>query len=427
MGENPSVLYRQQDLLHRILRDKQHSSASSVDSADFGDSVGLPDIFYVDSGAGSDVNDGRDPAFPMATIDAAINRCTASQGDVILVQPGHAETLTTQISLDVIGVSIIGVGEGTLKPQITINGVIDGIDIGAANCRVENIGFAASTAGATAQINVDAANATIEGCHFDIGASDLLGTITVTASGEICTITKNTVIVTADGCDEWVKVEGVVDLLVITENLVSSTSTFGFDEAVVQADAVAATNMVVKDNVFLGADAAAAIDAVNGTALAGLALGPNVYRGGIVEGIANPFIPGFGYRITKAETRFSGAGENDIFTVNGQCLITAFYGEVTTQIAANSDLIVNMKATAGAVFNTLTVLDGDVVQTFYSFPAPGSALLASGTNQAFLNSHPWVVNTDTIESTWTEAGTTGAILWTLYYIPLETGATVDAA
>ena len=427
MGENPSVLYRQQDLLHRILRDKQHSSASTIDSADFGDSVGLPDVFYVDSGAGSDTNDGRDPAFPLATIDAAINKCTASQGDVILVQPGHAETLTAQISLDVIGVSIIGVGEGTLKPQLTINAVIDGIDIGAANCRVENIGFAASTAGATSQINVDAANATIEKVHFDIGASDVLGTITVTASGEICTVDDCSVIVTANGCDEWIKVEGVVDLLVVKNNIVSSTSTFGFDEAVIQCDAIAATNMVVKDNTFLGGDAATAIDAVNGTALVGLALGPNVYRGGIVEGIANPFVEGLGYRVTKAETRFSGAGENDIFTINGQCLITAFYGEVTTQIATNSDLIVNIKGSSGTVFNTLTVLDGDVVQTFYAFPAPGSAMHVFGVNMVPIQEHPWVVNTDTIESTWTESGTTGAILWTIYYIPLETGATIDAA
>ena len=428
MSENGSILYRALDQAQRLLASVRGSQSSVAGDDTFGSSPNLPDVYFVDSGNGADGNDGRDPGKPMATIDAAINRCTASQGDVILVQPGHAETLTAQISLDVIGVSIIGIGEGTLKPQITVAGAIDGIDIGANNCAVENIGFPVSTAGALSQINVDAADAKVTFCTFHEGASDLLGTVTITASGERPTITDNDVFVDANGPDEWVLFEGVVDRPVIKRNtVVCSDGTDGFDEGAINAKAVAVTNLVSKDNVFLGADAATAINAHAGTALVGAAIGPNEYRGNVVEGIANPFIPGLGYRVTKAETRFSGAGENDLFTVNGQCLVTAIYGEVTTQIAANSDLVVNMKAAGGAVFNTLTVLDGDVVQTFYSFPAPGSAMGVSGTNQAFLNSHPWICNTDTIEATWTEAGTTGAILWTLYYIPLEAGATVDAA
>lgn len=426
MKVTDALTYRVQDILHRIL--STVSGSQSTISPVYGDSVNLPDVYYVDSGNGSDSNDGRDPGFPLATIDAAINKCTASQGDVIIVQPGHAETLTTQISLDVIGVSIIGVGEGTLKPQLTVAGVIDGIDIGAANCSVENIGFPVSTAGATSQVNIDAADAKVTKCTFHEGASDLLGTVTITASGERPTVTHNEVFVDADGPDEWVLFEGVVDRPVIDHNtIVCSDGTDGFDVAAINAVAVAVTNLVSKDNVFLGADVATAINAYAGSALVGAAIGPNEYRGNVVEGIANPFIEGLGYRVTKSGARPSGAGADDLFDVNGQCLITAIYGEVTTQIAADSDLIVNMKAAGGAVFNTLTILDGDVVQTFYSFPAPGDAMGVSGTNQAFLNSHPWICNTDTIEATWTEAGTTGAILWTLYYIPLEAGATVDAA
>ncbi len=425
-SENGSLSLRMQDIAHRTL----HTAQGSQPSVGYpeGDSVNLPDAYYVDSGNGNDNNDGRDPGFPLATIDAAINKCTASQGDVILVQPGHAETLTTQISLDVIGVSIIGIGEGTLRPQITINAAIDGIDIGAANCSVENIGFAASTDSPTSQINVDAADATIRKVHFEMGATDALGAITITASGELCTIEDCTVIVTANGPISWVIVEGVVDRTVIQRNnVVCGGTTIGFDNAIIEFDAIAATNPVVKDNVFLGQDASAAIDAVNGSAIVGAAVGPNVYRGGVVEGFANPFIPGLGYRITKSGTRTSGAGADDLFDVNGLCLVTAFFGEVTTEIDSNSDLILNMKATGGAVFNTLTVLDGDIVQTLYSIAASGSALLVSGTNAAIIPS-PWMVlNTDTLEATWTEIGTTGAILWTLYYIPLETGATIDAS
>ena len=81
-------------------------------------------IFYVDSGhsAASDgAGFGQNPDKPVATIDYAVGLCTASQGDVIFVMPGHAETISSATSLvaDVAGVSIIGLGRGSLMPTLT--------------------------------------------------------------------------------------------------------------------------------------------------------------------------------------------------------------------------------------------------------------------------------------------------------------------
>ncbi len=333
MGENSSVLYRQLDLAHRLLRDKQHASSSTIDSADFGDSVGLPDVFYVDSGAGSNSNDGRDPAFPLATIDAAINKCTASQGDVILVQPGHAETLSAQISLDVIGVAIIGVGEGTLKPQLTIAFAGDGIDIGAANCRVENIGFAASTSGATSQINIDAANATIDGVHFNIGASDILGTITITASGEVPTIENCTVIVTANGADEWILFEGVVDRPRIEDNhVVCSDGTDGFDEGTIGGGSVAVTNATVKGNTFLGGGVAVPT-LVNIGSWVGQAIGPNSYADGASP--ADDVSFGAWYRVVN-EVTFSTADTGDSDAASGEHRVFDVTGLVEVKLTCYS-------------------------------------------------------------------------------------------
>ena len=420
-----SMTLRVQDLLHRMRR-AVAGSQSTIDPP-FGDSPNLPDIYYVDSGNGSDGNDGRDPGFPMATIDAAINRCTASQGDTILVQPGHSETLSTLITMDIIGVSIIGLGEGTLRPQLTVAAVIDGISITANNCRVENIGFAASTAGATSQINVAAADCTIKGVHFAEGASDILGTITVTAAGEVCTIEDCTVVVSADGPDEWILVEGVVDRLTIRNNhVVASDGTNAVDLGIINCVAVAVTNLKVYDNDFSGGNAATI--AVVGTALVAPMILDNKYSGLCVQGVIDAdYTAELGHRITKSAARPSGAASDDLFDITGLVLVTALFGEVTTQIAAASDLILNMKASGGAALNTLTVLDGDVVQTMYAPDAPGSALHVSGVNQTFLSSTPMVLNTDTLEATWTEAGTTGAILWTLYYKPLEPSANVVAS
>jgi hypothetical protein len=318
MSKNDRILYRTLDHAFRILNLVQNSQ--STISPPLGDSANLPDIFYVDSGAGSDVNDGRDPGFPLATIDAAINKCTVSQGDVILVQPGHSETLTAQISLDVIGVSIIGIGEGTLRPYLTINAAIDGIDIGAANCRVENIGFNEATAAQTAAINIDAANAVVAKCHLDIGVNDELGVITITANGELATVEDCTAEVTANGTDEFVLLEGVVDRPIIRRNtILCGGATNVFDVAIVNADAVAVTNLTVYDNDFLGEGGV--VTAVVGSGLVTPAIGPNRHSGGAAS---SDRIVDREWERLSVSVSFDGSNgqstiaEHEVFTVTGR-------------------------------------------------------------------------------------------------------------
>ena len=64
---------------------------------------------FVDSSTGVNLSDNRTKTRPYATIDYAIGQCTASAGDVIIVFPGHTETITAAagIALDVAGVSIV--------------------------------------------------------------------------------------------------------------------------------------------------------------------------------------------------------------------------------------------------------------------------------------------------------------------------------
>lgn len=75
-----------------------------------------------------------------STIDAAISACTANAGDVIYVLPGHTEAVTsTSIACDVAGVSIIGLGSGSLKPTLTFAATDSAINVTAANCKFENL------------------------------------------------------------------------------------------------------------------------------------------------------------------------------------------------------------------------------------------------------------------------------------------------
>ncbi len=74
-----------------------------------------------------------------ATIDAAIGLCTANAGDIIYVLPGHTEAVTaTSINCDIAGVSIIGLGSGSLKPTLTFGATDSAINITAANCTWQN-------------------------------------------------------------------------------------------------------------------------------------------------------------------------------------------------------------------------------------------------------------------------------------------------
>jgi hypothetical protein len=80
--------------------------------------------FYVDSGSGSNSNDGSSWSKAVATLDYAIGLCTANSGDVIFIAPGHAETFSTtgtKITFDVAGITIIGLGYGASRPTFTFS------------------------------------------------------------------------------------------------------------------------------------------------------------------------------------------------------------------------------------------------------------------------------------------------------------------
>jgi len=82
--------------------------------------------------------DGRERFF--TTIDAAIGACTANAGDIIYVLPGHTEAVTsTSIACDVAGVSIIGLGSGANKPQLTFGATSSTVNVTAANCKFKNL------------------------------------------------------------------------------------------------------------------------------------------------------------------------------------------------------------------------------------------------------------------------------------------------
>uniref|UniRef100_A0A6M3J420 Uncharacterized protein n=1 Tax=viral metagenome TaxID=1070528 RepID=A0A6M3J420_9ZZZZ len=145
-------------------------------------------VFWVDSGAGSNGYKGTFDR-PFATIDYAIGRCTANNGDIIIVKPGHAETVLTAggIALDVAGVSIIGLGVGQLRPTVTFTTDADAdVDMSAANCLINNMIFKCNIANQVAMITVSAAGCEIAGCEFSEGSATGLSFITTAGAANAC-------------------------------------------------------------------------------------------------------------------------------------------------------------------------------------------------------------------------------------------------
>lgn len=121
-------------------------------------------FFFVNSVNGSNGNSGSDPDNALATIDYAVGLCTANKGDVIVVMPGHNESITSATSLviDVAGISIIGLGVGQSRPVLDFDNTAGSIEVNAANCRMSNIVLNASVSAITVAVNVNAS-----GCIFD--------------------------------------------------------------------------------------------------------------------------------------------------------------------------------------------------------------------------------------------------------------------
>src|SRR3990167_380197 len=172
-------------------------------------------IWFVDpngAGAGDTVGHGKSPDSPFSTLAYAFSSDLVAAGDVVYVAPGSNETLTAAIAADIAGVSVVGLGDRTNRPQITLNGNVDGVSVTGAGCRFVNFLFNEATAAhaATGLVNIAAADVLFEDCEFNQGTNDLLG-VTLTAAAERARFKRCTWRVTADGPDCGVKIEGVID------------------------------------------------------------------------------------------------------------------------------------------------------------------------------------------------------------------------
>ena len=134
---------------------------------------------------------------PFATVDYAIGRCTASRGDVIIVKPGHAETLASAaaITSDVAGVAIVGLGTGSLRPTFTWNVAGATWSVTAANLSFYNLLFVGSLLdpGVTTLFNVagTADNLTFDNVEMKDASATLTYIAGLTVAAGVTNLTIN--------------------------------------------------------------------------------------------------------------------------------------------------------------------------------------------------------------------------------------------
>jgi len=147
--------------------------------------------FFVDSNTGSNSNDGRSPDSPLATIDYAIGLCTANKGDVIVVMPGHAETISAAggITADVAGISIIGLGVGSNKPTIRFSATASTFLISAANVYVANLRVTSTIDEVVKMFSVTAAYVTLDNIeHFETASCQTIQFLLTSAAADYLTV-----------------------------------------------------------------------------------------------------------------------------------------------------------------------------------------------------------------------------------------------
>lgn len=208
---------------------------------------------------------------PFSTIDYAIGRCTANRGDVIMVMPGHAETISSAaiIVADVAGVAIVGLGSGTKRPTLTYTTATSAnIPVSADNISFKNVLFVGNFLSIVSAFTTAAAAwFTVEDCEFK-DTSATLGflscvTTTVTVNADHLHFVRNRVrslATTTPG--PALDIDGTMTGLTVVGNRVSHATVSENEAALVNHAALVMTDALIDSNIVYSINIAQTTDGI---------------------------------------------------------------------------------------------------------------------------------------------------------------------
>ena len=212
-------------------------------------------VWFVDStnAKASDASGyGYNPGAPFATIDYAVAACTASNGDTIYVMPNHSETIDEAgaLDLDVIGISVVGLGEGDARPVLNWTAVDGTVTVDAADITVKNLRFTQGIDVIVTMWDVNADDFTMEDCEFvEAAAAQAVSLIDVDGGGaNACDnlhLYRVKAIQRAAGADQVVDLEQIQDGV----EIVGCHFDADCENGVVYSPAIL-TDVLVKDNII---------------------------------------------------------------------------------------------------------------------------------------------------------------------------------
>lgn len=252
-------------------------STLNTDIANASFNLGTGRVFYVDSGVSNGTSaTGLTPATATPTLDIAINLCEDSRGDIIYVMQGHAETWIVQAAdADVIGITIIGLGKGSLRPTFTYNHADAELAIGADNVTITNCRFISTITDVLMGIEVEDGvdYFEISNCSFTvetIADDEFLEAINFVNGNIGCTIINNTFNAAAAGAEHAIFMDADTD----TTSIIGNDIRGDYSIACIGGDTAASTDLLIQGNTLIngslvgddGINAVAAIVLLDSTA-----------------------------------------------------------------------------------------------------------------------------------------------------------------
>jgi hypothetical protein len=201
---------------------------------------------------GSNGNDGSYRR-PFATIDYAVGKCTANRGDIIMVMPGHSETISSATSLvfDVAGVAVIGLGTGSLRPDLNFSNTAGSVEVDAADVTLYNLTLTADVTAVVVGVNVDANGFTMDSCEFRYNATgdDFITMIDIDAFDDA--VISNCVFHAEEtaGCSEAIRMDDA-----LRTKIINCHFTGDFTDGAIIGEGAVSTGILVADNYIYHSD-----------------------------------------------------------------------------------------------------------------------------------------------------------------------------
>lgn len=215
------------------------------------------DVRYVSSGLGSSTGPGWTPESAYATVAQALSASVASNGDVILILPGHTESIgASGLAWNKAGVSIIGLGNGNSRPTFTWHTTDAVVTVSGANMLIQNIITTVDLDEVVSMFLVTGAGVTFDQVDFkDAGSTQAIQWMLTTNAADQLTI-KNCFHVqnsAAAAAQKWIQLVGTDHTRILNNTFMMTANASTSSHLISGSTAVVNCEIGNNKGLFLGA------------------------------------------------------------------------------------------------------------------------------------------------------------------------------